>query len=148
MTEALLSKPNQVVFFRQSLGAQIDMSKFNDFKQQIYSCECNCCRAVVWLVEDCRAKLQFAPSRAGRLCELAVVAASGAEGIAESEVVRKRRAYAGHLGIELSGKTSNAETPAHIHWALENSNHDSGASNPVNIGQARATYSAGRYFLR
>jgi hypothetical protein len=102
----------------------------------------------VWLVEDCRAQLQFAPTRAGRLCELAVVAASGALGIAESEIVRERRAYACHLGIELSGPTSNAETPAHVHWALEHSNHNPGATNPVNIGQARATYSAGRYFLR
>ncbi|MBV7476087.1 hypothetical protein [Pseudomonas sp. PDM31] len=124
------------------------MPKLNDFKQQIYSCECKFCRAIVWLVKDCRAQLQFAPSRAGRLCELAVVAASGAEGIAESEVVGKRRAYAQHLGIELSGPTSNAETPVHIQWALEHSNHDPKAANPVIIGQARATYSAGRYFLK
>lgn len=123
------------------------MPKLNNFKQRIYACECKYCRAVVWLVEERGAQLRFVPTQGGRLCELAVVAASGAEGIAERDVVRERRAYARHLGIELCGPTSDAETPAHIQWALEHSNHSPDASNPVNIGQARARYSAGRYFL-
>ena len=113
------------------------MAKINDFKKKIYSCECNRCKAVVWLVEERGAKLQFSPSRAGRLCELAVVAASGSEGILGADVVRERRAYAQHLGIQLNGPISNASTPIHIHWALEHSNHQTKSGDRINIGQAR-----------
>jgi hypothetical protein len=120
----------------------------NDLKQQIYACDCTTCKAIVCLVEEKGAILQFSTTRGGRLCELAVVAASGNQGISETDVVNQRRNYAKHLGIELSGATSNASEPVHIHWALNNSNHNPDASSRINIGRAKASYEAGRYFLK
>jgi hypothetical protein len=35
------------------------MRKLNDLKKRICSCKCKRCRALVWLVEDCGAWLQF-----------------------------------------------------------------------------------------
>jgi hypothetical protein len=61
--------------------------------------------------------------------------------------VHERRKYAQHLGIQLSGPTSDADHPNHIHWALEHSNHNPDARNRINLGRARATYSKGRFFL-
>lgn len=123
------------------------MSKRNPLKQQIYNCKCPHCRAIVALAEERGAKLQFSESRAGRLCELAVVAAAGSVGLPDHEVVSQRRAYAVHLGLTLSGSTSNADSPVHIAWAVTNSNHNRDARNRVNIGQALATYTGGRYRL-
>ena len=120
----------------------------NDLKQRIYACDCRVCKAVVCLIEDKGAFLQFSTSRGGRLCELAVVAASGDQGLLEADVVNQRRIYASHLGIELSGRTSNADEPIHIRWALINSNHNPNASHRINIGRARAIYEAGRFYLR
>ena len=42
----------------------------------------------------------------GRHCELAVLAATGAAGLADSEIVSARRQYARHLGVSLSGRTN------------------------------------------
>lgn len=123
------------------------MSKRNPLKEQIYSCKCTHCRALVAVVEDRGAKLQFSESRAGRLCELAVVAAAGSKGLPDHEVVPQRRAYAAHLGLTLSGSTSNADSPVHIAWAVTNSNRNRDARNRVNLGEARATYTDGRYRL-
>lgn len=124
------------------------MPRINDFREKIYSCACERCRALVVLVEDRGAKFQFNPNAAGRLCELAVVAASGESGIAKNDVVRERRKYAQHLGIELSGPTSNADIPNHIQWAVENSNHNSEARNRINLGRAKAVYKEGRFFIK
>jgi len=92
---------------------------------------------------ECGAKLRFSEAKAGRLCELAVVAAEGADGISENAVVAARRSYATHLGVSLMGPTSNAENPTHIAWAVRNSDH-----NKINIGTAEASYLKGRYFLK
>ena len=126
----------------------MSISKMNDLKEQIYGCKCERCRAVVWLVEDCGARLQFSPIRGGRLCELAVVAAAGSAGMLPEEIVTARRDYAKHLRITLSGPTSNAENPNHIEWTIENSNHNPDARNRVNLGRARASFTGGRYRLR
>jgi len=123
------------------------MSKRNELKDRIYTCQCKCCRALVWLREDCGAELQVSPTRAGRLCELAVVAAAGRYGLPDYEVVAQRRAYAAHLDLVLSGPTSNADSPVHIAWAVTNSNQNSNARNRVNLGSAQATYTDGVYRL-
>jgi hypothetical protein len=120
----------------------------NDLKQHVYACDCRVCKAVVCLIEEKGAVLQFSTSKGGRLCELAVVAASGDKGVSETDVVHQRRNYARHLGIELSGVTSNAGEPVHIRWALMNSNHNPNARNRINIGRAKASHESGRYFLR
>jgi hypothetical protein len=122
------------------------MKRHNALREQIGECKCLQCKAVVSLVER-GAKLRFSPNAGGRLCELAVVAASGAQGIAKNDVVAERRRYAQHLGIELSGPTSNSDKPNHITWALSNSNHTAGASNRINLGRAKASFSGGRFFL-
>ena len=119
----------------------------NDLKKMIYDCKCRRCRAVKKLVEEHGADLRFSESRAGRLCELAVVAAEGSVGILESEVVEARRSYAEHLNVQLSGPTSDAELPAHIAWAVINSNHNPDAKSRINLGSAKASYSNGKYFL-
>ncbi len=84
------------------------------------------------------AVLRISPQRAGRLCELAVVAAAGKEGMLESKIVAARRAYAASLGLTLSGSTSNADEPVHIHHAVSNSNHNPSARNRINLGNAQA----------
>ena len=112
----------------------------NDFKQLIYDCECNRCRALMHLVKEKGAVLQFSRSRAGRLCELAVVAATGSTGMVNGDVVPARREYARHLGIVLSGPISDSEEPVHIRHAVTNSNHNPNASSPINLGQARASH--------
>lgn len=120
----------------------------NNFKQQIYGCTCDRCRAVVRLVEERGAVFQFSPTRAGRLCELAVVAAEGVTGMARSKVVLARREYANHLRIKLSGPVSNADTPVHIEHAVTDSNHNANASNQINLGQARASLHGDTFYLQ
>lgn len=120
----------------------------NDLKQKIYECQCKQCRALYRLIEECGAEIKLSEAKAGRLCELAVVAAEGAAGISESAIVAARRSYAKHLRINLAGPISNAEYPAHIAWAVSNSNHNPVAKNRVNLGSAKASYLNGRYFLQ
>lgn len=59
----------------------------------------------------------------GRHCELAALAAAGPAGIADHELVEARRAYAKHLGVQLSGLTTgavaNADRAIHARWAAE-----------------------------
>lgn len=125
------------------------MAVLNDLKTQIYSCECERCKALVWLIEQCDAQLLFSPTRAGRLCELAVVAAAGDVGLPKELVVAERRAYADHLRITLSGPTSDADEPVHIDWAIRNSNHTPDATEQINLGRARASLDeSGRYRLQ
>ena len=120
----------------------------NDLKSKIYSCECDQCRALKWLVEDCGANLVFSEKMAGRLCELAVVAAGREKGIASFLVVGKRRKFAEHLGVSLKGSTQNAKTPVHIEWTISNSNHNPNAHNPVDLGRAKANKTGNdRYFI-
>ena len=126
---------------------EVTMGRPNQFRQQIYGCGCERCRALVSLVEGSGARVQVSPERAGRLCELAVVAASGTNGLDEADVVAARRAYARHLGIDLSGPTSNSDDPVHIGWAIENSNHNRYAKNRINLGKARASIANERYRL-
>jgi hypothetical protein len=122
------------------------MPKKNDLKAQVLECECGRCRALVRLLNH-GAQLVFSPTRAGRLCELAVVAAAGSEGILETEIVEERRAYARHLGVKLSGSTCNSPEPVHIRWALVNSNHNPNAKERINLGESKASRSADRFFL-
>lgn len=116
----------------------------NELKDRIYNCRCQRCRAVVNLIKRHGATIQFSEGRAGRLCELAVVAGAGAEGIDANEVVRERRRYAVHIGVELCGPTSNSDDPIHICHAIDRPR----AQNRINLGSAQAWYSNGRYFLR
>ena len=123
------------------------MSSRNDFRDKIYACECDVCRSVVRLVEEKGAVLQFSPARAGRLCELAVVAASGNQGLTGEQVVDARRRYADHLGISLMGPVSDADGPAHIQHALDNSNHNPSARSRINLGRAVASFDGTHYRL-
>jgi hypothetical protein len=118
------------------------------FRDTIYNCPCVRCRAVVRLVEEHGAVLQFSATRAGRLCELAVVAAEEEAGLPSRKVVQERRKYAQHLGIELRGPISDSDEPVHIDHAIHNSNHNPNARNRVNLGSAVASCSDGRYFIR
>lgn len=128
-------------------GGKAHLPRENHFKAKIFTCTCFTCRAVVHLVEKHGVRLQFSPNRAGRLCELAVVAAAGDYGILEREVVAARRAYAEHLGVVLSGPTSNADTACHIRWAVENSNHNPNSREPIHLGSAIARFDGGRFYL-
>lgn len=120
----------------------------SDLKSRIYACECEQCRALKWLIEDCGAHLVFSETTCGRLCELAVVAAKGEAGIPSFLVVGQRRKYASHLGVSLEGPTQNAKTPVHIEWAISNSKQNPKAHNPVDLGRAKASKSTGdRYFI-
>lgn len=119
----------------------------NDLKQQILDCSCSRCRAVVALMQN-GAVLHFSPDRAGRLCELAVVAAAGASGMPASAVVSARREYAVHLGVVLKGPVSNSDRPVHIDHAVTNSNHNAAARNRIHLGAARASSEGGVYFLK
>ena len=85
------------------------------------------------------------PDPRRRLCELAVVAGEGDSGVHELDVVRERRNYASHLGLKLSGTTSNSDLPVHISWAVGNSNHNPDAKNRINLGCAYATFRDGYY---
>ena len=120
----------------------------NDLRQKIYGCTCDRCRALVRLVEERGAVLRFSPTRAGRLCELAVVAAAGPPGMPRNSIVSARREYARHLEIILSGPVSNADTPVHIEHAVTDSNHNPNASNRINLGQARASVHDDRFRLQ
>lgn len=91
-----------------------------------------------WLTAG--ANLQFSSTRAGRLCEYAVVAAAGEQGISDGDVVNARRSYAGHLRINLQGPTQDADHPCHIDWACR-------ADHSVNLGIAQARHENGRYYL-
>lgn len=124
------------------------MAQRQSLKERVFSCACTRCRAVVSLVEKKGAVFQFIEKRAGRLCELAVVAGAGARGIAAADVVPERRSYAEHVGATLSGSISDSRDPIHIIHAIDHSNHNAKARNRVNIGSARAWYSNGRYYLQ
>jgi len=124
------------------------MVRRQTFKERVFSCACTRCRAVVALVEEKGAVLHFEEKRAGRLCEIAVVAGAGPRGIAAADVVPERRSYAEHVGAELSGSISDSRDPVHIIHAIDHSNHNVNARNRINIGSARAWYKNGRYYLQ
>jgi hypothetical protein len=113
-----------------------------EFQQCIRNCECPTCRALIRLIDKAGATIIFSPTRAGRLCEMAVVAAAGANGIGEKDVVAARRDYAHHLQIALRGPIQDHDAPIHIEHAL-----DPSADNPIRLGQARARFEAGRYYI-
>ncbi len=119
----------------------------NKLRDKICDCPCNQCRALIWLINVCGAKLNISAKSAGRLCELAVVAACGSAGMQSDSIVTARRQYAKHLNIELKGPTSDADDPTHIKWALKNSNHNPDAKNKINLCNAYAIYGDGRYFI-
>jgi len=139
---------NGPLILPEDLQKALDMTTSNDLKNQIYSCDCERCKALVCLIEQCDAHLLFSPTRAGRLCELAVVAATGDSGLPKEVVVTERRAYAEHLHLVLSGPTSDADDPIHIDWAIHNSNHNPDATERINLGRARALFSDGRYRIQ
>lgn len=59
----------------------------------------------------------------GRHCERAVLAAAGAGGMTDGEIVAERRAYAEHLGVSLDGNTTgeiaNAAYAIHARHAAD-----------------------------
>jgi hypothetical protein len=112
----------------------------NELRERIYACPCARCQALKILVEEAGATLKFWPHAAGRLCEIAVVAAAGPKGIPIHEVVTARRDYAKHLGLTLKGPISNSDDPVHIDHAL-----DPTASKPIRLGTARAVLQNERY---
>ncbi len=119
----------------------------NELKDKIRSCNCKKCQAICALTEKAGADLRFSPKAAGRLCELAVVAAAGTGGIEGNKIPFERRKYAKHLGVELQGLISNMDWPGHIDWALKNSNHNPNAKNRINIGSAEAIHRGTKYYL-
>jgi len=84
----------------------------------------------------------------GRHCEIAAVAAAGSEGLAASDVVEARRAYAKHLGVSLGGKVSNGPTANHVEHALENHSRNSDAKSRICLGESRAVRLGSRYAIR
>ncbi|MEI7868387.1 MAG: hypothetical protein WCI11_10875 [Candidatus Methylumidiphilus sp.] len=118
-----------------------------EFKIKIRDCKCNICSSVISLVDEADANLHFDPNRAGRFCEIAVVAASGKNGLHKDDVVQARRDYAEHLGIQLSGSTQNSDEPIHIKHAIENSNHNPKAREPINLGSAYAKLEDNRFYI-
>ena len=111
----------------------------NDLREKIYGCACDRCSALERLIEEKGAVLQFREDAAGRLCELAVIAASGESGMLSDDVVAARRDYAKHLGLKLTGPISDSDEPVHIRHAITNSNHNPSASSRINLGEARAS---------
>lgn len=93
------------------------------------------------------ARLVIARDNPGRLCELAVVAATGRKSMPENEVVAARRAYAASLGVMLSGSTKDSDKPVHINHAVDHSNHNPNARNRINLGNARAFRQNGRFYI-
>lgn len=83
----------------------------------------------------------------GRHCEIAVVAAAGATGVRERDIVALRRKYAEHLGLKLGGPVQDAETPVHVEHAIENHSRNPAAKWPINLGSARAAREGDRYFI-
>ena len=118
-----------------------------EFKIKIRDCKCNTCLSVISLMSEAGAKLRFGPNQAGRLCEIAVVAASGKNGLYKDEVVQARRDYAEHLGIQLSGSIQNSDKPIHINHAIKNSNHNPKAREPINLGLADAKLEDNRFYI-
>ena len=74
----------------------------------------------------------------GRHCELLMLAAAGADGLSDVELVLGRRAQAEHLGVTLSGPTADAPNAAHARHAADGHLVGvPGAINPINLGSVR-----------
>lgn len=117
----------------------------NPLKTFIFACGCAPCRSLTALIEDAGARLLISPKNTGRMCEFAVIAAAGTGGLTEHEVVQGRRAYAEHLGVQLTGPTQNASTAAHITWSLQPPGP--GDLPRVPLGRARPSKRGDRFFL-
>jgi hypothetical protein len=84
------------------------------------------------------------------MCEIAVVAAAGAVGLAGDEVVTQRRAYQRHLGLVANGPLTDSPKPGHIEHAVKYSNNTPGikpSQQPIHLGRARAYTKGDRFFL-
>lgn len=123
--------------------------KTNDLAEFIVQCGCMTCRALTSLKRNAGAKVLISRHNTGRMCELAVVAAAGPVGLDAQAVVRRRRAYAKHLGVPLAGPIQDAEMPVHIDHAVDYSNHTTGdrKKQPIQLGSAHALREGGRYAL-
>ena len=122
----------------------------NDLHDFIVACDCVRCRALTSLKVDAGANILISRINTGRMCEMAVVAAAGEDGLTSDEVVEHRAAYAQHLGVELSARSRNRPAPVHIAFAINHSNHtkpEKNNRNSINLGRAHASYRAGRYRL-
>src|SRR5262245_60314454 len=78
----------------------------------------------------------------GRHCEMAALAAAGADGMTDAELVQARRAYAVHLGVSLAGRTNgtvaDADFAIHARWAADgNVAGMPNAAEPIPIGSTR-----------
>jgi hypothetical protein len=125
--------------------------KKNDLLEVIKACTCAPCRALISIRAEAGANILVSRTNTGRMCELAVVAAAGPNGLTANEVVTRREAYAGHLGVELTRTSVENRTPYVIEWALKHSNHsppNQKRHEPVNLGRAHASkHSDGRFSL-
>lgn len=124
--------------------------KNNDLIAQIAACTCDPCRALIALRNEAGSRLQIRPSAPGRMCEMAVVAAAGAYGIADDEVVTRRRAYQRHLGLVANGPLTDSPKPGHIEHAVKYSNNTPGikpSQQPIHLGRARAYAKNKRFYL-
>lgn len=122
----------------------------NDLRNFIATCNCVTCRALTSLKADAGAGILISRKNTGRMCELAVVAAAGEDGLTSDEVIEHRVAYARHLRVELSARNLKRSAPIHIAFAIGHSNHittEKKYKNYINLGRAHASYRDGRYRL-
>lgn len=120
----------------------------NDLRDLIAACDCVICRALTSLNVDAGANIVISRKNTGRMCEIAVVAAAGEDGLTSDDVVEHRQAYARHLGVELPAGTRNRPEPFHIAFAIKYSNRTTpGDRNSFNLGLADASYLGERYYL-
>jgi len=81
------------------------------------------------------------------MCEFAVVAAAGPEGLTGREVVQGRRAYAEHLGVQPDETTQNSSEPNHVYGALKSPLPASKGKPRIDLGRATLSERDGRFFL-
>jgi hypothetical protein len=113
----------------------------------IEGCGCAPCRALTSLVNDAGAPLRISTKNTGRMCEFAVVAAAGLDGLTAREVVQGRRAYAEHLGVQMEGPTQNDSRPNHIGEALKPRLPGTDDKPHIDLGRATPSARDGRFFL-
>lgn len=119
----------------------------NELRAFIEACGCAPCVALTSLIRDAGAPLRISSKNTGRMCEFAVVAAAGLEGLTGYQVVQGRRAYAKHLGVQMEGPTQNGPEPGHIEWALMPPLPSSGGKPRLDLGRATPSKQNGRFFL-
>jgi hypothetical protein len=106
--------------------------------QHIETCDDPGCVATLKLREKGARGLQLGK---GRHCELAVLAAAGDVGMLDEKLVKARRKYAEHLGVNLIGPIANSDWANHAWWAAQgNIRGLPNAKNPIPLGTARVSW--------